>query len=105
AGAPVGEVGLVVAAAGRTVAFIASGPETASRLWVRPLNSLEPRALPGTDEATMPFWSPDGRSLGFFADGKLKTIDVTGGPPHVLCDARSRGGGTRKHRGTIITEP
>jgi serine/threonine protein kinase/Tol biopolymer transport system component len=104
-GDPFGEAGIVVSPDGRTVAFIASGPETASRLWVRPLNSLEPRALPGTDEATMPFWSPDGRSLGFFADGKLKTIDVTGGPPHVLCDAPSGAGGTWNSNGTILFAP
>ena len=56
-------------------------------LWVRPMNSLEARKLAGTDGAIFPFWSHDGRSLAFFADSKLKMIDLNGGYVAVVCDA------------------
>jgi len=61
------------------VAFAATGADGKTALWVRPTNAVEARELPGTDSATFPFWSPDSRSLGFFADGKLKTVDLEGG--------------------------
>jgi Tol biopolymer transport system component len=57
------------------------------RIWLRPLDSLSSRPVPGSEGGDYPFWSPDGRYLGFFADGKLKKVDVRGGPPQVLCDA------------------
>jgi DNA-binding winged helix-turn-helix (wHTH) protein/Tol biopolymer transport system component len=64
---------------GRHVAFLAVDDETAeTRLWVRTLDTNEPRALAGTDGASAPFWSPDSRSLGFFADGRLKRIALDG---------------------------
>ena len=50
-------------------------------LWIRPLDSLAVQPLAGTENPSFPFWSPDGRFLGFFADGKLKKIDASGGPP------------------------
>ena len=59
-------------------------------LYVRPLESLEARALPGTQEAGRPFWSPDSKSLAFVAGGKLKRIEVAGGSPITLCDAAFR---------------
>ena len=63
-------------------------------IWVRELDSLEARPLPGTENAGYPFWSPDSRSIGFFANGALKTIDAAGGPVRTLCAAPggSRGG-------------
>jgi Tol biopolymer transport system component len=68
---------------GRRIAFVAStdGP---SRLWVRPLNSISAQPLPGTEGALNPFWSPDSESLGFFADQKLKRIDLGSVQPQVL---------------------
>jgi hypothetical protein len=51
----------------------------ADALWIRAIDSVAAHPLTGTDGATFPFWSPDGRLLKFFADGKLKTIDPTGG--------------------------
>jgi len=72
-------------------------------LWLRGINSTELRPLPATDLARLPFWSPDGRFIGFFADGKLKTIPATGGPPTVLCDAPSLfSGGTWNRDGVIL---
>ncbi len=62
-------------------------------LWIRDLDTLTARPLTGTDGATYPFWSPDSRSIGFFADGKLKTIASASGVPQVIADAPdSRGG-------------
>jgi eukaryotic-like serine/threonine-protein kinase len=71
-------------------------------LWLRPLDSLEARELPGTENANGPFWSPDSKSIGFFADGKLKRIEVAGGPPQVLCEASTDQGGTWNKDGTIL---
>ncbi|MGD1068598.1 MAG: protein kinase [Bryobacteraceae bacterium] len=70
---------------GRRIAFVASG-DGASRLWVRSLDSTSAQALPGTEGATSPFWSPDSRSLGFFSDRELKRIDLGGGQPQTLAD-------------------
>jgi len=61
---------------GLSIAFATTGADGKTALWVRPTNAVEARELPGTDGATFPFWSPDGRSLGFFAESKLKTVDL-----------------------------
>jgi Tol biopolymer transport system component len=61
--------------------------------------------LPGTENPSFPFWSPDGRFIGFFADGKLKKIAATGGPPQTLCDAPVSRGGTWGLDGTILLAP
>jgi Tol biopolymer transport system component len=68
---------------GRKIAYVATG-DGASRLWVRSLDSTSAQPLPGTEGALNPFWSPDSRSLGFFADQKLKRIDLGGGQPQSL---------------------
>ena len=78
---------------GRQIVFIATTP-AAPMLFVRSLGSLTIRPLPGTEQATYPFWSPDSRSVAFFAAGKLKKIQVGGGAPNVLCDAATGRGGT-----------
>lgn len=76
---------------GRNVAFIARVGKV-TQLWVRPLDSLTARALPGTEDTSFAFWSPDSRNLGFFAQGKLQRIALAGGPPQALCDADSNRG-------------
>src|SRR5262249_12113324 len=73
-----------------------------SQLWVRALNSLSARPLAGTEQGTYPFWSPDGRSLGFFADAKLKRIEIESGSLQVLADAPDTRGGAWGRNGTII---
>ncbi len=90
-----------LSADGRSLAFVANtgGP---NQLWVRAMDTLEARALPGTDGATYPFWSPDGASLGFFSQGKLKKIATTGGPAQTLCDAADGRGGTWNRDGVIV---
>src|SRR5207247_6920137 len=64
----------------------ATDTEGHTRLWVRTLSSLEARVMPGTDGGADPFWAPDGRFLAFQSGGKLKRIDVSGGPPQTICD-------------------
>jgi eukaryotic-like serine/threonine-protein kinase len=71
---------------GRFLAFVASTAENKRLLWVRKLDSLTARPLAGTDESIQPFWSPDSRTIGFYAAGKLKKIDVSGGPTETVCD-------------------
>src|SRR5262245_27711164 len=71
---------------GATMA-IAAYKEGVSRLYIRQLDSFAATPLPGTESASYPFWSPDGRAIGFFAKGKLQVIDLNGGPPRTLCDA------------------
>ena len=86
---------------GRSVAFIARVAGV-TQLWVRGLDSFKPRALAGTEDAYGPFWSPDSRSLGFFAQGKLKRIAVTGGPAVALCDVEQGRGGSWSRQDMII---
>jgi Tol biopolymer transport system component len=91
---------------GNHIAFVAELPGKRPALWVRELDSPDARVLQGTEEALYPFWSPDSRFLGFFAQGKLKTVSLTGGPPATLSDAPldSRGG-TWNQEGTILFAP
>ncbi len=87
---------------GTSIAFTATGSEGNVQIWVRPMNSLEAHSLPGTEEAIFPFWSPDSRALGFFADGKLKTIDLNGGASTVVCEAPLGRGGSWGADGVIV---
>ncbi|HSS45337.1 MAG TPA: protein kinase, partial [Thermoanaerobaculia bacterium] len=72
---------------GRRLVFAARRADGRESLWVRPLAEGSAVSLAGTDGAEAPFWSPDSRFVGFFAEDKLKKIDVSGGPPVTLCDA------------------
>ena len=75
------------------------------QLWIRALDTLESRALAGTDGASYPFWSPDGAYIGFFQQGKLKKIAIAGGPAQTLCDAPNGRGGTWNRAGVIVFSP
>jgi len=75
------------------------------RLFVRAMDSLETRALPGMDDVRFPFWSPDSAWIGFFNEGKLKKVSVNGGPPQTLCPALQGLGGTWNHDGVILFQP
>src|SRR5262249_17330039 len=89
---------------GRRLVFSASN-QGKSQLWVRPLDSLSAQPLAGTAGASYPFWSPDSVSVGFFADGRLKRIDILGGPPQVLANAVRGRGGAWNREGTILFAP
>ena len=87
---------------GRKIAYVASG-DGVSHLWVRPLDSTSAQPLPGTEGAFSPFWSPDGKSLGFFADFKLKRIDLGGGQPESLAGVAGLAArGTWSEEGVIL---
>ena len=90
---------------GRQIAFTAAGADGLAKLYVRSLDALEARALPGTEGAEAPFFSPDGRSVGFFADKKLKRIDLAGGPARELADAPSHRGGSWSSENVIVFAP
>ena len=89
---------------GRQVAFAAT-VDARQSLWVRSLDSLNSRQLGGTEGAAFPFWSPDSRSLGFFAAGKLKRIDLAGGSVVTVCDAGSGRGASWSKNNVIIFAP
>ena len=90
---------------GTHMAFTARDDKGKALLYVRALNSMAAQSLAGTDGAIYPFWSPDSRTLGFFADGKLKKIDAEGGPAQNLCDALAGRGGTWSKDGVIVFAP
>ena len=94
---------LAISPDGRKVVFEAT--TDGSRLWFRPLSSAVARPLPGTEGATYPFWSPDSRSVAFFADGKLKRTDIDGGYVQTLATATTGRGGTWNRDGVILFAP
>jgi eukaryotic-like serine/threonine-protein kinase len=88
-----------------SLAFAATGTDGRTALWVRPVNTVEARELPGTEGATFPFWSPDSRSLGFFSDGKLKTVELEGGSTQIISDVPLGRGGAWGPGGVILFSP
>ena len=78
---------------------------TAGPLWLRPLDSTSGRTLPGTESGSFPFWSPDGKSIGFFADAKLKRIDVESEAIEIVADAPIARGGAWQADGAILYAP
>jgi len=90
---------------GKMLAFTATKQDGTTAIWVRPLDSLEAQPLQGSENAVFPFWSPDSRALGFFADGKLKTIDLNGSSPQVIADAPFGRGGSWGPDGVILFAP
>jgi Tol biopolymer transport system component len=74
----------------------------ANTLAVHDFESGQTRLLEGTNDASFPFWSPDGMWIAFFAQGKIKKVAATGGPVQVICDALSGRGGSWNRKGTIV---
>jgi eukaryotic-like serine/threonine-protein kinase len=98
--------GPVLSPDGRRLVLVASSrSEGRTSLWIRSLDAATVRPLAGTDGASLPFWSPDSRLIGFFAEGKLKKIDASGGPAETLCDAPNGRGGTWNREGVILFSP
>jgi hypothetical protein len=90
---------------GTKLAFVAAATGGVPQLWVRPLDSTSAQPLAGTDDASYPFWSPDSRSLGFFAQGKLRITEASGGAVQTLADAPQSRGGAWGADGTILYTP
>jgi eukaryotic-like serine/threonine-protein kinase len=98
--------GMALSPDGRYAAIISTDVDGGtSRLWLRRLDSNSFRLLEGTDEASMPFWSPDSRRIGFFARGKVKAVDAEGGAISVVCDAPAGRGASWSPGGRIILAP
>ena len=74
---------------GRALAFLAADSSGTDHIYVRPLASPDARIVPGTDDGSLPFWSPDSRMLGLFSGGKLRKVSLDGSQPLVLCDVNS----------------
>ncbi len=87
---------------GRFLVFCAQIGGGKPVLWLRSMDKLAAQPLAGTENALYPFWSPDNRFLAFFADEKLKKIDMRGSPPQTLCDADHGYGGSWSQDGTIL---
>ena len=90
---------------GKRIVFGARSADGKTPLWVRSLDALTAQPLAGTEGAAFPFWSPDSRFIAFFADGKLKKIDASGGPALTLADAPVGRGGSWNRSGVIIFAP
>jgi Tol biopolymer transport system component len=90
---------------GRRLVFTANNPAGVNVLWLRPLDALAAQRIEGTQGGHYPFWSPDGLSIGFFADRKLKVVELSTGSVRVLCDTGAGGGGTWNHDGVIVFAP
>ena len=98
-GAGVG--GIALSPDGRTAAFVASSSGK-SGLWVRPLDGAAARLIAGTEGAACPFWSPNSKSVAFFAGGKLLRVDLAGGAPLAICDVAVARGGAWSSDGRIL---
>ena len=97
---------LAVSPDGKRIVFAAIGNDGKVQLWLRSLDSTVPRPLAGTENAAFPFWKPDGKSIGFFAGGKLWRIDCGRRPRHFLWPMRPIGrGGTWNDTGVIVFRP
>jgi Tol biopolymer transport system component len=97
---------LALSPEGRTLAMVAYSAQANNYvLWMYEVGSRRTSSLDGTQGASYPFWSPDGKSIGFFADGKLKKLDASGGQLQVLCDAPNGRGGTWNRDGVIVFTP
>ncbi len=90
---------------GTTLAFSATGSDGKRAIWIRRMDNFAVQALPGTEGGESPFWSPDSKSIGFFADRKLKRVPSAGGPVLTICDAQDGRGGTWNEEDLIVFAP
>jgi len=87
---------------GSRLAYVAGKRGEPPRIWIRPLDRVDAQQLSGTEGAYLVFWSPDGRSVAFFAEGKLKKVDIAGGTPQTLCNIVGGRGGAWSSTGVIV---
>jgi len=96
------EPDLAISPDGRSIVFTAIADNGVQTLWLRPLDSLESHPLAGTEGGRDPFWSSDGRFVGFFAEDKLRKVPIQPGPVQTLCDAPDARGGAWTPSGVIL---
>jgi eukaryotic-like serine/threonine-protein kinase len=87
---------------GQRLAYAINGTTGFSKLWLRSMDSTQAQEIPDTEDATLPFWSPDSRSIGFFTETELKKWTIGGGPPETLCEVDLPKGGTWNQYGDIL---
>ena len=87
---------------GRTIAFDAADASGKRQIWIRPVDTVDARPLPGTEGALRPIWSPDSRFVAFGAEGKLRKVPIAGGPVQTICDAKTAADGTWNADGVIL---
>ncbi len=96
---------IAVSPSGDRVLFIGVGPDGSKQLWMREMGSLTADIIPGTELVDGAFWSPDGRSIAFFASGKLKKMDLQSTAPQSICDTpAARSAGSWSQNGDILFE-
>ncbi len=99
-------ISLDISPDGTMLALVASDSSGVNRIWIRRMDALTPRVLPGTEGATISFWSPDSRWIAFFAgDRQLMKVAVAGGDPQSLCEVKNGRGGTWNRDGVILFAP
>jgi eukaryotic-like serine/threonine-protein kinase len=96
------DYGMAISPNGRQIAFVSIVSGSTPYLFVRQIGNVTPRKIEGTEGAEYPFWSPDGRSVGFCSGGRLKRVDVSGGPSRDLCATANFTGGTWSSNGVIV---
>ena len=99
------DASLALSPDGSRLAFVAADERGAVAIWIRALGKSEADRIDGTDGGSGPFWSPNGTSLGFFAAGQLRVLDLRAGTRRALCPAPRPGGGTWTSTGTIVYSP
>jgi Tol biopolymer transport system component len=90
---------------GRKLAFTVAGASERTRIELRAFDEAQARPVPGTEGGSAPFFSPDGESLGFFADGRLLTVSLAGGPAIPVAQAPSSRGAVWERGGSILFSP
>ena len=96
---------LAVSPDGGKIALVETGRDGLKSIWIRSLNSLEAKLLPGTEGALLAFWSPDSRFIAFCTQEKLKRVEVGGGPPQVLADVSGAKGVSWSRDGDLLVSP
>jgi eukaryotic-like serine/threonine-protein kinase len=94
--------GFALSPDGRWITYVAKTLEGKPLLWLRSISAVQDKPLQGTEDAEFPFWSPDSRSIGFFASGKLKKIEIGGSAVSVICDVSMPRGGTWSREDVIL---
>ena len=97
--------GFALSPDGRWVTYVAKTEEGKPLLWLRAIDAIQDKPLQGTEKAQFPFWSSESRFIGFFADGKLKKLEIGGSTVSVICDAPVPRGGTWNSDGVILFTP